>query len=101
MKFIQERSENIVITVLVQPRSSKNMIAGIHGDAVKIKLTAPPIDNAANRMCIEFLSKCLSLPKSYFEIISGKSARKKKIRIRCQDDASAQAIIDMIRQLTA
>ncbi len=65
--------------VFIQPRSSKNMITGIHGDALKIKLTAPPVDGAANKMCIKYLAKCLNIPKSAIEIISGLTSRSKVI----------------------
>ncbi|MBW1752297.1 MAG: DUF167 domain-containing protein, partial [Deltaproteobacteria bacterium] len=53
MLDIQENSDGITFKVYIQPRSSKNMIAGLHGDALKIKLKAPPVDGAANKMCIE------------------------------------------------
>ena len=57
MPYMKENKEGIVIKVFIQPRSSKNMIAGLYKDALKIKLTAPPVEGAANRMCINFLSK--------------------------------------------
>jgi uncharacterized protein len=72
--------------VFVQPRASKNMIAGLHGNALKVKLTAAPVDNAANEMCVEFLSKCLKLPKSSVEITTGKTGRTKQIFIRTSGD---------------
>jgi uncharacterized protein (TIGR00251 family) len=59
------------------------MIAGLHGDALKIKLTAPPVDGAANKMCIEFLSKWVNISKSAVEIISGHASRTKRVLLRC------------------
>ncbi|MBW2166389.1 MAG: DUF167 domain-containing protein [Deltaproteobacteria bacterium] len=64
MLFLQEKPQGIFFKVFVQPKSSKNMITGIYGDAIKIKLTAPPIDGAANKMCIKFLAKCFKIPKT-------------------------------------
>jgi len=82
MEFLKETSQGIVLKVFVQPRSAKNMIAGQHGDALKIKLTAPPVDGAANKMCIQYLAKFLKVPKSSLEIISGHSSRTKRILLR-------------------
>ena len=82
MQFLQETPRGIVIKIYVQPRSSRNRIIGLHGDAIKIAIQAPPVDDAANRMCIEFLSKCLNLPRSVFEIIGGHTSRMKRILLR-------------------
>lgn len=82
MEFLKETDQGIVLKVFVQPRSAKNMIAGQHGDALKIKLTAPPVDGAANKMCIQYLAKFLKIPKSALEIISGHSSRTKRILLR-------------------
>jgi len=62
------------------------MIAGLHGDAIKIKLTAPPVGGEANKMCVKFLSKCLGVPKSSLEIVSGQTGRTKRILIRTVAD---------------
>lgn len=82
MNWITEKPEGLVITIFVQPRASKNMIAGVHGDALKIKLTAPPVDNAANKLCVQYLAKCLKIPKSSVDIISGHTSRTKRLLIR-------------------
>ncbi len=74
-----KKSRGVVFKVLVQPRSSKNMLAGLHDDALKVKLTAPPVNNAANRMSIKFLAKALGVPKSSLEIVSGHTSRNKQV----------------------
>lgn len=76
---VQENPRGLIFKVFIQPRSSKNIIAGIHGDALKIKLTAPPVDGAANIMCIAYLAKCLGVPKSSLEIVSGQTSRTKRV----------------------
>ena len=86
MPFIQENNNGIIFNAFIQPRSSKNMIAGRHGDALKIKLTAPPVGGAANKMCIQYLSKWLNIPKSSIEIISGHTGRKKRVLLRLEND---------------
>jgi len=65
------------------------MIAGRHGDALKIKLTAPPVDDAANKMCVQFLAKCLKIPKSSIEIISGHTSRTKRLLLRYKNEKNA------------
>ena len=82
MLSIQKNPQGLVFKVLVQPRSSKNMLAGLHGDALKVKLTAPPVNNAANRMCIKFLAKALAVPPSSLEIVSGHTSRNKQVLLR-------------------
>jgi len=79
--FIDEKDNTIAFKVFVQPRSSRNMIVGSHGDALKVKLTAPPVGNAANRMCISFFSKILGVAKSYMEIQTGHTGRTKVLRV--------------------
>jgi uncharacterized protein (TIGR00251 family) len=58
------------------------MIAGSHVGALKIKLTAPPVDNAANKMCLKFLAESLKVSKSSLEIIAGHTSRHKQILLR-------------------
>jgi len=82
MHFFQETPQGIIINIYVQPRSSRNRVVGLHGDALKIAIQAPPVDDAANRMCIEFLSKCLNLPRSAIEMIGGHTSRMKRILLR-------------------
>ena len=79
MFAIDEKSQGMVFKVFVQPRASKNKVVGLYEDALKIKLTAPPVDGAANRMCIQYLAKCLKVSKSVLEVVSGQSSRTKRI----------------------
>ena len=84
MTFIGAHSQGIVIKVFIQPRSSTNMIVGLLGDRLKIKLTAPPVDGAANKMCVKFLAKRLSVSPASLEILSGHNSRTKKILIKSE-----------------
>lgn len=79
---LREDEDGVIFKVIVQPRSSKNEIKGLYGDALKIKITAPPVDGAANAMCINYLAKCLKTPKSSIEIVSGHAGRNKQVRVR-------------------
>jgi hypothetical protein len=96
MLDMRDDKQGVVFSVFVLPKSSRNMISGIHDGALKLKLTAPPVDNAANKLCIAFLSKTLKLPKSAIEIVSGHTGRNKQLLIRCpgqSDPASEKADI--------
>jgi uncharacterized protein (TIGR00251 family) len=79
---IRRSAEGIIFKIFVQPKSSKNLVVGLHGDALKIKLTAPPVDNAANRKCIKFLAKALMVPKSAIDIIAGHTSRNKQVLLK-------------------
>jgi len=85
MFTVTEKPEGLVFKVFVQPKASKNMIAGLYGDALKIKLTAPPVEGAANRMCLKCLAKCLKVPPGSLEIISGHSSRTKRLLLRYEN----------------
>ena len=80
----------VTFKVYVQPRSSKNMIVGLHGDALKIKIKAPPVEGAANKMCIKYVAECLNLPKSLVEIKSGHNGRMKLLRLRLQNSGNLE-----------
>ena len=67
--------------VRVHPRAKKNAITGEAGDALKLSLTAPPIDGKANQACIEFFAKLLKLPRSSVTIAAGLTSRNKVIRV--------------------
>ena len=82
MLWIRETPEGVIFKVIVQPRGSKNEIIGLQRDALKIRLTAPPVEGAANKMCIEFLAKSLKIRKSDVEIVRGQRSRTKKMLVR-------------------
>jgi len=84
MLFIREHPEGIVFKVFVQPRSSKTKIIGAHGDALKVKVTAPPVAGAANKMCLKFLAKSLEVPHKLLEIITGQNSRTKQVLLRSE-----------------
>jgi uncharacterized protein len=65
----------------VQPRASRNEIAGVHGDALKIRLTSPPVDGAANEALVIFLTDLFAVPARAITIISGAQSRSKVVEI--------------------
>lgn len=87
---VQEHPSGISFKLHVQPKASRNRIAGLHGDALKLRVTAQPVEGAANRACIELLSKALDVPKSCLEISAGLSSRSKTIFVRCDRSAASR-----------
>jgi uncharacterized protein (TIGR00251 family) len=78
---LHETPSGITFAVRVQPRARRNALVGELGEALKISLTAPPIDGRANDACIEFLAEVLKLPRSSVTIVSGQGSRNKIIRV--------------------
>ena len=78
---IRDTREGATFMVRVQPRARKNAITGELDGALKLSLTAPPVDGKANQACIEFLAKLLNLPRSSITIASGQTGRNKVIRV--------------------
>jgi uncharacterized protein len=70
-----------VFTVKLHPRAKKNAITGIVGEAVKLAVTAPPVDGRANEACIEFFANLFAVPRSSITIASGETSRRKVIRV--------------------
>jgi hypothetical protein len=88
--------DGIVLNLHIQPRASKNEVCGAQGDALKIRLTSPPVDGAANKLCREFLADLFQVPKSAVEIISGETSRHKRVKITAGDTDRLQQIVDSI-----
>jgi uncharacterized protein (TIGR00251 family) len=80
--IVQDTKDGAILTVHIQPKASRTECVGIHGNAIKIRVAAPPVDGAANEELIRFLAQVLSLPLSAVCIESGTSGRHKRVRLR-------------------
>jgi hypothetical protein len=78
---VKETSDGVTFAVRVLPRSSRNEIVGEAEGVLKIKLTAPPVEGAANKALIEFLSGKLKVAKSRISIVTGQSGRSKVVAV--------------------
>lgn len=74
--------EDLVLLLKVQPGAMRTDFAGRHGDAIKLRLAAPPVDGRANRELIRFLAAVCAVAPSAVELLAGESARHKRVRIR-------------------
>ena len=81
MVEINETASGVSFAIKVHPRAKKNAITGEVGDALKLSLTAPPVDGKANEACIDFFAKLLKVPRSSVTIAAGLASRNKVIRV--------------------
>ena len=71
-----------VISLHIVPRASRDEVVGRHGESVKVRLRAPPVDGKANRALLDFLKKKLDLPAGQLELVGGATAREKRVLVR-------------------
>ena len=81
MSWLRQTETKLTLTLYIQPGAKKTEIAGLHDDALKIRLAAPPVDGKANAALIAFLAKWLDHPKSSISLKSGQTSRRKIIEI--------------------
>lgn len=84
----------VTLSIRIQPRASKNEIVTMVSGGLKIRLTAPPVDGAANEALVKFLADSLSIPKSHIEIVSGHTSRDKVVRISGINHAEVRRVLN-------
>ncbi|MBR9827759.1 MAG: YggU family protein [Oceanospirillales bacterium] len=80
--YYQWQDGDLILRCHLQPKASRDEISGLHGDSVKIRIAAPPIDGRANTALIKFLAKAFGVAKRDVSILSGESGREKRVRIQ-------------------
>lgn len=90
-RWVQVDGDGVILRLHVQPGAKKTDIAGLHGDALKIRLAAPPVDGKANACLIGFIAERLGVAKSAVCLVSGDTSRAKRLRIDGVDAVRAQA----------
>jgi uncharacterized protein len=78
---VHEANGRVRFSVRVQPRASRSEVAGIYGDALKIRLSAPPVDGAANTELVEFLAHVFAVGRRDVRILAGETSRSKIVEI--------------------
>jgi uncharacterized protein (TIGR00251 family) len=91
MLTIREKASGVQFAIRVIPGASKNEVAGIQDGALKVKLTAPPVEGKANRACVDYLAGLLGLRRSALEITSGEKSRKKTVTVAGIDRGELEA----------
>jgi len=92
---LQRRPDGVEVRVFVQPRASRNQVIGLLGDELKVSLTAPPVDGAANKACTLFLAKTTGLPRRSVRILSGESSRHKRFLL---EDAVLEDVVETLER---
>ncbi len=91
--FRQAADGRTTLTLHIQPGAKKTEFAGLHGDALKIRLAAPPVDGKANEALIKFVAEVLGLPKSAVSLKSGQTSRRKVLEVLGANSETVAALI--------
>jgi uncharacterized protein len=85
----------LTLTLHIQPGAKKSEVAGLHGDALKIRLAAPPVDGKANAALVAFIAECLGVGKNAVTLKSGQTSRRKVVTVAgAPADAARRLIAD-------
>ena len=93
--MLKDTSDGIIVKVRIVPNSSKNDIV-IEDEFIKVKVTAQPIENKANKALVEFLSKSFKIPKTNIEIIKGDTSKEKTLLFKTKDLEKKSVIISKL-----
>jgi uncharacterized protein (TIGR00251 family) len=94
--MIVDGPDGAILEIRVIPRAGRTAAAGIRNGALLVRLSAPPVDGAANAELLAFLARALGVPKQRLTLISGERARTKRVRVK---DATAAALEPRLREL--
>ena len=93
MILLQTNPDGIIVSIRVQPRGSKDEIAGVHDGALKVRLRSPALEDRANEALCDFLAQLLKTPKSAVRILSGHRSRNKRVEIRGITEQQVHALL--------
>jgi hypothetical protein len=88
--WLHTAGDSVILTLHIQPGAKKTEVAGPHGDALKIRLAAPPVDGKANAALLAFIAKKVGAARTAVELLSGQTSRAKRV---CVHAIGAQAIV--------
>lgn len=91
--WLRADGDGVVLSLHIQPGAKKTEIVGLHGEFLKIRLAAPPVDGKANAALIEFLAAKVSLGRTAVSLISGETSRAKRVRISGLSGEAARAAL--------
>lgn len=87
--YLRVQSDGVLLSLKVQPRASANQICQPLGAELKVKITAPPVDSAANDALVEFLAKTFDCPRSKVELVRGRTSPHKIVKLHGLSEAAA------------
>ena len=94
MPWLTDTPAGAILNLRIVPRAAKNAIQGEHGDALKIRLCAPPVDGAANAALIEFLAETFDLPRARVQLLSGQTSRNKRVLLSGCSSSSVRSLLN-------
>jgi len=86
----------VVLDVRVQPSAGRTGVAGRHGDALKLRVGAPPVEGRANAAVVAFLAEQFGVKAAAVSIVSGETSRQKRVKLEGVDEAAARAVVDRL-----
>ena len=95
---VQDSPKGVTFAVKVHPCAQKNAVTGVVGEAIKLAVTAPPVDGKANEAVIRFFAELFEIPRTSVTIASGETSRNKVVRIA---GVSRQAVLHQLEELCA
>jgi uncharacterized protein len=94
--WLRADGDGVILQLHIQPGAKKTEVVGHHGDALKIRLAAPPVDGKANAALVAFLAEKLGVGRAAIELVSGQSARAKRVRVSGIDPSSAAKLLGSV-----
>ena len=94
-QVIKVHPKGCTLSLYIQPGASRSEISGLHGERLKVKIKAPPVDGEANECLIEFFAGILKIPKKSVHLIQGESSRQKTLLV----ELSPEEVIILLPQL--
>ncbi|MFH1811639.1 MAG: DUF167 domain-containing protein [Pseudomonadota bacterium] len=90
---ISATQDGVCLQLHVQPRASRSRVVGMHGEAIKVQIAAPPVDNQANEAVIALIAALLEVPRRHVRVSAGSSGRRKLVNVTGVDVATATTLL--------
>lgn len=96
-KWIRDDKNGTLLLLYIQPGASRSEVVGLHGERLKIRIKAPPVEGAANEELVNFLAKRLNLSRSKIHFLRGETSRQKDIVVELDDLSCSKRLLDDAR----
>jgi len=91
--LFEQKDGTLLLTVYVQPRASRTLLAGLHGKALKLSITAPPVEGKANKAVVEYIARLFNIPPKAVSVKSGHQSRTKRLTVKNISLAAARDLL--------
>ena len=92
--WLRADGEDVILSLHIQPGAKKTEVAGLYGDTLKIRLSAPPVDGKANEALVAFIAEKVGAGRTAVELISGQASRSKRVRIAAATADAVRAALE-------